>query len=343
MVIAIGTEKGAWLFHPGDERLEGPIMPGWKVTAFTDAADGGYLLATGSNWFGAAIYRSENLVDWSQLAESPEWPEGGDRKLSQIWTLTRSEDALYAGVDEAGLFRSVDNAATWDPVTGLNEHRTRPGWQPGFGGLALHKILADPRNPDRLWVGISAVGAFRSEDGGDSWHPVNHGVAKTVPSKDFDDIGYCVHGLALDRDDPDLLYRQDHQGVFRSPDCGDTWERSEAGLPGTFGFPMVMDQSTKNLFVVPLQSDEYRLPPNGRFRVYRSTDGADTWQVSGIGHPDAPTFTAVLRGAMDTDNAGGVYYGTSSGTFRFTVDSGDSWKTMPWTLPRILSVKVLPT
>ncbi|NIA26201.1 MAG: exo-alpha-sialidase, partial [Gammaproteobacteria bacterium] len=205
-----------------------------------------------------------------------------------------------------------------------------------------HKILTDPGNPDRIWAGISAAGVFRSDDGGDTWLPVNTGVAKTVPSRDFDDIGSCVHGLALDPDDSNLIYRQDHQGVYRSSNGGDTWERTETGLPGTFGFPMVMDRSSKTIFVVPLQSDEYRLPPNGRFRVYRSIDGAETWQVSGTGHPKAPTFTPVLRGAMDTDHEGGVYLGTTSGQFRFTVDGGDSWMTEAWTLPRILCVKVLP-
>lgn len=343
MIVAIGTEKGAWFYDPNTGQLDGPTMPGWKVTAFTDTVDGTYLLATGSNWFGASIHRSADLAKWSQLTDAPRWPDGGERKLSQIWTFTRSDEVLFAGVDEAGLFRSSNSGTTWEPVDGLNEHPTRPGWHPGFGGLALHKVLVDPTDPNRIWVGISAVGAFRSEDGGESWEPVNDGVAKTAPSKDFDDIGFCIHGLALDPDHPDLLYRQDHQGVYRSSDGANTWERAETGLPGTFGFPMVMDHSSKALYVVPLQSDEFRLPPDGRFRVYRSTDGADTWHESGLGHPEAPTYTAALRGAMDTDHDGGVYYGTTSGTFRLTSDGGDTWTTPPWTLPRILSVKVLPS
>jgi hypothetical protein len=342
MVLAIGTEKGGWLFDPADRRLQGPIMPGWRITAFSRTPAGDYLLATGSNWFGASVFRSDDLTDWQQIPDGPGWPEGGERKLTQIWMFARSGDRLYAGVDEAGLFESDDGGESWLPVRGINEHSTRHAWYPGFGGLALHSILIDPSNPDRMWVGISAAGVFRTDDGGDTWRPANEGVAKTAASEEFDDIGYCVHGLAMDPDDPGRLYRQDHQGVYRSTNGAETWQRAETGLPTTFGFPMVMDRSTKSLFVVPLTSDEQRLPPEGRFRVYRSIDGAGTWDVSGSGHPDAPTFTVVLRGAMDTDHNGAVAFGTTSGRVGLTSDGGESWVTMPWTLPRILAVKFLP-
>jgi hypothetical protein len=342
MVIAVGTEKGAWFFHPDEGRLDGPILPGWRVTAFGDTNTGDVLLATASNWFGASIHRSANLIDWRQIDQAPAWPEGGDRSLTQIWTFARNGGHVYAGVDEAGLFVSDDDGTSWHPVPGINEHPTRSGWHPGFGGLALHRVVVDPTHDNRLWVGISAVGVFRSDDGGESWHPVNDGVAKTAPSQDFDDIGFCVHGIAIDPEDTNRLYRQDHQGVYRSTDAGSTWVRTEAGLPAVFGFPMVMDHSSRRLYVVPLTSDERRLPPDGRFRVYRSTNGADRWEVSGAGHPDAPTFTQVLRGAMDTDHQGAVAFGTTSGRVGFTSDGGDSWETMAWTLPRILTVRFLP-
>lgn len=340
--VAIGTEKGAWFYDPATGELTGPILPGWKVTAFTDTADGGYLLATGSNWFGASLYRSTDVAAWTAILGAPEWPEHTDRKLNQIWTFARSNTTIYAGVDEAGLFRSDDHGASWRPIDSLNEHPTRGAWFPGFGGLALHRIVIDPTNPGRMWVGISAVGVFRTDDGGASWELHNQGVARTAPSKEFDTIGYCVHGLAIDPDEPDLLYRQDHQGVYRSSDGGDHWERAETGLPGTFGFPIVMDNSTKRLYVVPLESDENRMPPDGHFRVYRSRDGASTWEVSGTGFPEAPTYATVLRGAMDTDNNGAVFLGTTAGTFLQTTDGGDTWRQAPWILPRILSVSVLP-
>lgn len=342
MVIAIGTEKGAWFFHPDTERLNGPILPGWRVTAFTETAAGDYLLATGSNWFGAAIQRSQDLADWQQTEEGPAWPEGGERKLTQIWTFARQGDRLYAGVDEAGLFTSDDSGASWQPVPGINEHRTRSAWSPGFGGLALHSILIDPENTDRQWIGISAAGVFRSEDGGETWNPANSGVDKAASSEEFDDIGYCVHRIALDPDDTDRLYRQDHRGVYRTDDAGDNWERVETGLPSSFGFPMILERSTRTLFVVPLDSDERRLPTDGNFRVYRSTNRADSWEISGTGQPQVPTYTQVLRGAMDTDNDGAVAYGTTSGSVGLTFDAGESWVTMPWTLPRILTVRFLP-
>jgi photosystem II stability/assembly factor-like uncharacterized protein len=342
MVVAVGTEKGAWFFHPEERRLEGPVLPGWRVTAFTDTAAGGYLLATGSNWFGATIHRSADLTNWAQTENSPSWPEGGDRSLTQIWTFARNVGRIYAGVDQAGLFTSDDDGASWQPVDGINEHRTREAWQPGFGGLALHSILIDPHNADRIWIGISAVGVFRSEDGGMTWTPANSGVEKAATDEQFDDIGYCVHKIQLDPDDANRLYRQDHRGVYRSPDGGRTWEKTETGLPSSFGFPMVIDRSSKALFIVPLASDEQRLPVEGKFRVYRSTNRSDSWEVSGTGHPEPPTYTQVLRGAMDANDNGAVVYGTTAGTVGLTRDGGDSWETMPWTLPRILAVSFLP-
>jgi len=345
VTLAVGTEKGAYLLRSDDERkeweFEGPHLKGWKVTAFGRAGDGTYLLATGSNWFGAALHRSTDLKEWAQILEGPAWPEGGDRKLTQIWTLTRAGDTLFAGVDEAGLFRSNDHGETWQPVEALNEHSTRPSWQPGLGGLAAHRVVVDQNDPDRIWVAISAVGVFRSDDAGATWNTKNAGVTRSVDDGQNDDIGYCVHGLVQDPDDANRLYRQEHQGVFRTDDGGDAWERIEQGLPSRFGFPIGLDEETGSLFVIPLESDENRLPVDGTFRVYRSDDRGNSWQVAGTGYPEAATFTAVLRGAMDTDGRRGVYLGTTAGKVIVTADAGETWITLPWTLPRILSVRVL--
>ncbi len=345
VTLAVGTEKGAYLLRSGDERsewdLEGPLFKGWKVTAFGQTGSGDYLLATGSNWFGAALHRSPDLKEWTQIVDGPAWPEGGDRKLTQIWTLTQAGDHLFAGVDEAGLFRSVDHGETWQPVDGLNEHPTRPGWEPGLGGLTAHRVIVDRENPDRLWVAISAVGVFRSDDGGATWNTKNAGMPPTTEAQEFGDIGHCVHGLVQDPTDADRLYRQEHVGVFRTDNGGDSWDRIEDGLPAGFGFPIVHDQETNRLFIVPLESDENRLPVDGAFRVYRSDNGGDSWSISGTGHPEAATFTTVLRGAMDGDQRQGVYLGTTAGKVMTTADAGDSWTTLPWTLPRILSVRVL--
>ncbi|HKZ29593.1 MAG TPA: exo-alpha-sialidase [Acidimicrobiia bacterium] len=347
VTVAVGTEKGAYLLRSdgarGDWDLEGPLFKGWKVTTFGEAGDGTYLFATGSNWFGAALHRSSDLKEWTQIVDGPTWPEGGDRKLTQIWTLTRAGDTLYAGVDEAGLFRSEDHGDTWQPVDELNEHPTRSAWQPGLGGLAAHRVVVDEGDPDRIWVAISAVGVFRSDDGGASWVAKNRGVQRTVDAEDFEDIGYCVHCIVQDPTDVNRLYRQEHRGVFRTDDGGDTWERIEEGLPAGFGFPISLDQVTGRLFVVPLESDENRLPVEGAFRVYRSDNRGDSWHISGAGHPDAATFTAVLRGAMDADQQKGIYLGTTAGKVIATADAGEAWTTLPWTLPRILSVRVLQT
>ena len=347
VILAVGTEKGAYLIRSDEARsswdLEGPLFKGWKVTAFGEAGDGTYLLGTGSNWFGAALHRSADLEEWTQIGDGPAWPEGGDRRLTQIWTLARSGETLYAGVDEAGLFRSGDHGETWQPVDGLNEHPTRPGWQPGLGGLAAHRVVVDRSDPARIWAAISAVGVFRSDDAGSTWTSKNQGVPRTVDDEDSEEIGYCVHCIVQDPDDSNRLYRQDHQGVFTTEDGGDTWQRIEDGLPAGFGFPIVLDEETGRLFVVPLESDENRLPVDGGFRVYRSDDRGQFWHASGVGFPEAPTFTAVLRGAMDTDQRQGVYLGTTAGRVVATTDAGDTWTTLPWTLPRIMSVRAWQT
>jgi photosystem II stability/assembly factor-like uncharacterized protein len=345
VTLAVGTEKGAYLLRSDDRRadwnLEGPLFKGWRVTTFGRAPNGAYLLATGSNWFGAALHRSSDLREWTQIVDGPAWPKGGDRKLTQIWTLERAGTTLFAGVDEAGLFRSDDDGETWQSITGLNEHSTRSGWQPGLGGLAAHRVVIDRADPQRMWVAISAVGVFRSDDGGDTWLPKNQGVPQTVTDQDIDDIGYCVHCIVQDPAEPARLYRQDHRGVFRTDDGGDTWQRIEEGLPAGFGFPIVLEEESNRLFVIPLESDENRLPTDGQFRVFRSSDGGRSWEISGVGHPQDATFTAVLRGAMDSDQRKGVYLGTTAGKVIATSDAGDTWRTLPWTFPRILSVRVV--
>ena len=243
-----------------------------------------------------------------------------------------------AGVAEAGLFTSGDRGATWSEVMGLSEHPTRPAWQPGLGGLAAHRLLVDPHNPNRMWLGISAVGVFASENGGETWELRNEGVTVVAPHDDHD-IGYCVHCIVAHPDDADTIWRQDHSGVYRTTDGAKSWERIENGLPGAgFGFPIGRDDLTGRLFVVPLESDQYRMAVDGRFVVHRSDDDGDSWHES-VAFADC--YTGVLRDAMATDGVGGVYVGTTSGRAIYTPDAGDSWITLPWTFPRILSMHIL--
>ncbi len=345
VTIVVGTSKGAFLLRAEQSRaewaIEGPLFKGWTVTAAERLASGAYLLGTSSFVYGAAIQKSTDWVNWKQVAQGPAYDADSGRKLTEIWRLTAHGDVCYAGVAEAGLFKSSDDGETWTAIPGLNDHSTRDGWQPGAGGLCAHAIVVDPRNDQRVWCGISAVGVFRSDDGGNHWIPQNAGVPVILEDNNCSEIGYCVHALAQDVDDPDVLYRQDHRGMFRSRDAGEAWERIENGLPSGFGFPLVMDPHTKHLFAAPLESDEYRLPRDGRLAIYRSTDGGDSWHDSSNGLPQDNAYSAVLRGAMDVDrlSPGGVYIGTTSGTVHVSRNGGDSWQTLPCSLPRIQCVK----
>ncbi|HYR63416.1 MAG TPA: exo-alpha-sialidase [Actinomycetota bacterium] len=346
VAVLIGTEKGAFVATSDAARrqwqVEGPLFKGWKVTASARSPSGRYLVATASFVYGPALHVGDDLSGLAQVEDGPAYPEGGDLKLSQIWTINAGASRHYAGVDQAGLFFSDDDGQSWQPVPGLNDHPTRKGWLPGAGGLCAHAVLVDPANAERIWCGISAVGVFRSDDGGATWVPKNEGVDQVVPDPNFPDIGRCVHGLAPDSEHADTIFRQDHSGMYRTYDGGDHWERNEAGLSSGFGFPIAMDPLTSALYAVPIESGEYRMPVGGAFRPHRSTNGGDSWEPLGNGLPPPPYEAGVLRGAMAVDglDPGGVYLGTAAGDLFVSADGGDSWQGLPCTLPRILSVEV---
>jgi hypothetical protein len=341
--IAVGTHKGAYLVEGagGEWSVDGPLFPGWKVTAFGMAPDGTHLAAVGSNWFGVGIQTSRDFRTWEQTEDPPGWPEGDGRKMDQVWVFHDDGARLWAGVAEAGLFTSHDQGRTWDPVVELNEHRTRSQWMPGFGGLCAHRILTAG---NQAWVGISAVGVFRSDDGGLTWDLKNDGVPPVGVPADVPrpEVGYCVHGLAHDPGDPQRIWRQDHAGMFRSPDGGDTWERIENGLPSGFGFVVWRDDGSGRLFTIPLTADENRVPVDGELRAYASDDDGDSWQVSGSGWAEAPQYTGVLRGAFDGDNQGLFCFGTTGGKLWLTDDNGDNWRQLAPAFPRIDAIRLLP-
>ena len=341
--LLVGTAKGGFWITSSDRahwQVSGPFFKGWKVTAGLRMADGRYVIGVASDVYGPALHVTEDLETWSQIENGPAYPDGGDRQLRQIWTLEEDRGVVWAGVQQAGLFRSRDGAATWEPVSGLNEHQTRSAWVPGAGGLCAHALLFDRDDPNRMWCGISAVGVFRSDDGGHTWHPKNEGVTTVLEDETYKDIGRCVHGLAQDPEQPGHLYRQDHSGMYRSRDGAESWTRNEEGLPAAFGFPIAIDAATKTLFVAPQQSDEYRLPVGDRLQVFKSTDLGDTWRSASDGLPTAHSFGTVLRGAMAVDDLspGGVYVGTTSGTMHASADLGASWSNLPVTLPRVFHV-----
>ena len=345
--IAVGTDKGLFLVSHIDSgwNVSEPQFLGWQVTAFERLQSGKFLAGTSSGWFGPAVHRSDDAEQWSQVAPGPGFEDGVEAEFQQIWRIHETPDAVYLGVAEAGLFRSDDEGLSWSHVTGLRGHESSSMWQPGAGGLCAHSIIHHPTNPDRLWVGISAVGLFRSDDGGESWVLKNDGVQVTGPPEagSGHDIGYCIHALALDPNDPDTLYRQEHRGLYRTSDGGDTWDDANEGVPSRFGFPLVMDHSTGHLFAVPQKSDEQRIPVDGQLRVYRSADGARTWQSASDGLDDSPGYAGVLRTAMTTDNDGLVAFGTTSGELYVTENSGDSWSRLGATFPRIFVVSVFDT
>ena len=338
--LFVGTDKGAFLFRSHDRvhwQQEAPQFKGWKVTAIGRARDGRFVAGSASHVYGPLLHLSDDLTRWSAVDQGPRYTNG--RKLEQIWTITATQRGHYAGVAEAGLFFAVDPEGPWVAVPGLNDHPTRPAWQPGLGGLCAHVVLENPVNPDQLWCGISAVGVFRSDDGGESWHPKNRGVPIAIPDKEHKEVGFCVHGLALDPRDPSVLYRQDHLGMFRSTDAGDSWQHSNAGLPADFGFPVVADPHTGVVYAYPLESDEYRLPMGGAMAVYRTTDQAQSWVARGQGLAHEGGYASVLRGSMAVDDQSGIYFGTTAGTVHYSTSGGDVWHQLPCLLPRILCVK----
>ena len=347
----VGTAKGGFVLRGNDARndwtLDGPLFKGWKVTAATRDAGGRWYVGTSSDVYGPALHLSDDDgATWRQVERGPAWPEGTeDRKLKQIWTIVPAGDRVWLGVDDAGLFVSHDRGESWAPVEALNEHATRGAWFPGAGGLCLHMIHVDPRDHDRLWCGISAVGLFYSTDGGASWATRNDGIPPVIEDETPKDIGRCIHGLVTDPDDSNVMWRREHNGMFRSTDGGASWERIEDGLSSWFGFPISIHRATKDLFVIPLESDEYRLPKDGRLEVYRSQDGGASWHSASHGLPSEHCYAGVLRKAMDVDDHDpcGVYFGTTSGVLYLSTDAGASWQTMPWSLPRILSVTVHTT
>lgn len=342
MRVAVGTEKGAYLVDEsnGSWTVTGPMFPGWKVSAFGYTPDGRHVAAVGSNWFGIGIHTSPDFIEWEQAELAPAWPEDTGRKMDQVWTFHVAGSRLWAGVADAGLFTSDDLGGTWQPVSGLNEHRTRGEWEPGFGGLCAHRIHV---SGDTQWVAISAVGVFRSDDGGATWESKNDGVEPVgVPEgSPRPEVGYCVHCIAHDPADPNRIWRQDHSGVYCTEDGGDNWTRIESGLPANFGFVMWRHAPSGRLFTIPLEADTNRLPVEGALRVYRSDDDGDSWSVAGSGWEESPQFTGVLRGAFDGDDAGTFCFGTTGGKLWMTRDNGDTWAELAPSFPRIGAISLL--
>jgi len=276
-----------------------------------------------------------------------QWYDGTQHpwEFKRVWHLEPSlgdPDVVYAGVEDAALFRSSDGGKSWHELAGLRGHESGPKWQPGAGGMCLHTVLLDPGNPDRIFTAISAAGSFRSDDAGKSWRPINRGLNSQYIPDPTAEVGHCVHRIALHPSRPNVLYMQKHWDVMRSDDAGDSWHEISGNLPSDFGFPVeVHAHEPETIYVVPIKSDSEHYPPEGKLRVYRSRTGGNEWQALTNGLPQKDCYVNVLRDAMTVDSLDpcGIYFGTTGGQVYASADGGDHWTPIVRDLPAVLSVE----
>jgi hypothetical protein len=361
--VLVGTRKGAFILTSDEGRekwdVSGPHFGGWEIYHVAGSpADPERLYASQSTgWFGQLIQRSDDGGttwrpvgnDFAYAGELGEhlWYDGTPRpwKFTRVWHLEPSlhdPDMVYAGVEDAALFRSVNGGETWEELSGLRTQDTAPAWQPGAGGMCLHTIILDPANPGRMFTAISAAGTFRSDDDGQTWRPVNRGLrTEGIPDPDAE-VGHCVHHVTMHPSRPEVLYMQKHWDVMRSDDAGGSWTEVSGDLPSDFGFPIAVHaHEPDTIYVVPIKSDSEHYPPEGKLRVYRSRTGGNEWEPLTNGLPQSDCYVNVLRDAMAVDSleSCGVYFGTTGGQVYVSSDAGDHWAPIVRDLPAVLSVR----
>lgn len=378
ITVLIGTTKGAFLLDGDPDRsgwkVRGPFCNGWAINHMISDPDTETLWAGGGgDWFGAGIWRSKDRgASWEVTrltsGQQDEWAANdpdfaamiswtgeplpfGD-EFSQIWSLGLAHGTLYAGTKPANLLFSEDGGKSWHKNEALANHPSADSWNPGAAGLVLHTIVSDPASADKLWLGISAAGVFATEDRGKSWDRRNRlsnaeaCEGHNHPAAPADgEIGHCVHNMMLAPGVPDLLYQQNHHGVWRSSDGGRSWDDLTEGLPSTFGFPIrVHPRDPETLWTIPLNGDDAgRFPPDASAAVWKSQDGGNTWQAKREGLPQNGCYFTVLRQAMagDAREPAGLYFGTNSGSVFASFDEGDNWDEIARHLPTILAVEVM--
>ncbi len=376
--VLVGTKKGAFILSSDGKRenwdVAGPLFGGWSIYHMKGSpVDPNRIYASQcSDWFGQVIQRSsDGGITWEQPGGEPApdftgQPTGASNKFvyegnpgthmwydgtphpwdfKRVWHLEPSltdVDTVYAGVEDAALFRSTDGATTWKELPGLRDQQGSQ-WQPGAGGMALHTILLDPTNPQRIYVAISAAGAFRTDDGGVTWKPINRGLKSRYLPDPNAEIGYCVHRLALHPSKPDTVFMQLHWNIMRTDNAGDLWTNISGNLPTDFGFPIdVHPHEPETVYVIPITSDSEHYVHEGKLRVFRSRSGGTDWEALTNGLPQKDCYVNVLRDAMATDSLdeAGIYFGTSGGQVYVSPDGGDHWKAIVHDLPAVLSVEV---
>lgn len=361
--------------------VSGPFFSGWEIYHLKGSPvdpDRIYVSQT-SSWFGQIIQRSsDGGRTWEQTGLQPgqatttpdgmpigqsdkfaydesvhpltthQWYDGSQKpwEFKRVWHLEPSldnPDKVYAGVEDAALFVSEDAGENWRELSGLRGHGTGPDWQPGAGGMCLHTILLDPSNDKRMFIAISAAGAFRTDDGAQSWKPINKGLhSQYIPDPNAE-VGHCVHRLAMHPSNPKVLFMQKHWDVLRSDNGGDSWYEISGNLPSDFGFVIeVHAHDPETVYVIPLKSDAERYPPEGKLRVYRSRNGGNEWEALSKGLPQENCYVNILRDAMATDTLDdcGIYFGTTGGQVYCSPDGGDNWQAIVRDLPSVLSVEV---
>jgi len=362
--LLVGTRKGAFVLTADGKRrrwdISGPHFAGWEVYHMkASPADPGRLYASQtSSWFGQVIQRSNdggktweavgNKFAYDGVPGTHQWYDGSQHpwEFKRVWHLEPSltdPDTVYAGVEDAALFRSTDGGQTWQELPGLRGAKG-PLWQPGAGGMCLHTILLDPANPERIFTAISAAGAFRSDDAGQTWRPVTCGLKSRYELPDPNaEVGHCVHRIAMHPSRPNVLFMQKHWDVMRSDDAGEQWQEVSGDLPSDFGFPIAVHaHEPDTVYVVPIKSDSEHYPPEAKLRVYRSRKGGHEWEPLTAGLPQQDCYVNVLRDAMDVDSLEpcGVYFGTTGGQVYGSADGGDSWSAIVRDLPSVVSVEV---
>jgi photosystem II stability/assembly factor-like uncharacterized protein len=354
VLLLVGTVKGAFVLTSDASRsrwtIEGPHFPGESVYALVYDDRGGrrrILASTRSFHWGSSIRTSDDFgATWSgPERQNVRFPESSGLALVQVWQITpgprEDPDLLWAGAEPAALFESRDAGVSWNVVDGLLNHEHRPQWTPGGGGLCLHTIVPDPSNRQRMVVAMSTGGVYRTDDGGQSWRARNVGVrAQFLPNK-YPEFGQCVHKVAHHRARPERLFLQNHWGLYRSDDWGDNWVDVANGVPSDFGFAMHMHpHDPETVYIVPLQSDEFRCTPEAKLRVYRTRDGGGSWDALSAGLPQQDAYETVVRDAMsaDTHDPAGIYFGTRSGKVYASADEGEHWSNIANALPAVVCV-----
>ena len=362
--VLVGTRKGAFVLTSDGKReawdVSGPHFGGWEIYHVKGSpADPNRIYASQSTgWFGQVIQRSDdggatwepvgNQFQYDGETGTHQWYDGTPHpwEFARVWHLEPSltdPDTVLAGVEDAALFRSTDGGQNWHELAGLRGHGSGSSWQPGAGGMCLHTIIVDPSDPERIFVAISAAGVFRTDDGGETWRPVNRGLrSEGIPDGDAE-VGHCVHRLAMHPSRPQVLYMQKHWDVMRSDDAGESWDEVSGNLPSDFGFAIdVHANEPETIYVVPIKSDSEHFPPDGKLRVYRSRTGGNEWEPLTNGLPQSHCYVNVLRDAMAVDSLDtcGVYFGTTGGQVYASPDGGNNWSAVVRDLPAVLSVEV---